>query len=329
LVHAHGQGVIHRDLKSANVMVTSSGRVKILDFGLARPVRDQDLIDVSRRETAFETGGAIAGTLPCMAPETQRGEAADARTDIWALGVVLCELATGARPFTGRTPFELTSGILREPVPALPARLPAGLRIIIQRCLAQGTGSAVSTRGGDPCGARNDGIVSVGSGSRSSLAESIHGVVVHATKIRRRCRGAHARVGGYRGLLVPPDPAAAYNCQSIRQQLVEPRDRRVLWSDEYQGQRQHYLELVRQAADGLRRALRPGASNVSRTGPGTESVNSEAELALRRGTYSKDRYNKLRQSSDFDVALASFTRALDLDPTLADARSGNRLALRH
>ncbi len=137
LGHAEQRGIVHRDLKSANVVITPEGRAKVLDFGLAKQARKEALEEVTRSKVSIEASKGIAGTLVYMAPETLRGEAADARSDIWALGVMLHEMATGELPFRGATGFELSSAILREPVPALPARVPPALRAVIQRCLAK------------------------------------------------------------------------------------------------------------------------------------------------------------------------------------------------
>ena len=133
--HAHERGVIHRDLKTANVMITPAGRVKILDFGLAKRLISEALGEATRSQLSLTEEGMIAGTLPYLAPETLQGNPADARSDIWALGVVLYEMAAGKRPFEGRTGFELTSAILRDTPAPLPARTPAGLRAVIQKCL--------------------------------------------------------------------------------------------------------------------------------------------------------------------------------------------------
>ena len=141
LAHAHGRGVVHRDFKSANVVVTPDGQVKVLDFGLAKRLTGEELTDattVSRH--SLTAPGVVAGTLAYMAPEQLQGQPADARSDIWALGVVLYELATGKRPFQGQTGFDLTAAILRQPLPALPSSVPAPLAGVIDRCLAKEPG---------------------------------------------------------------------------------------------------------------------------------------------------------------------------------------------
>ena len=135
LAHAHDRGIIHRDIKTANVVITPSGQVKVLDFGLAKLYVDHELTDATRSIQSATNASAVVGTLPYIAPEILRGEKADARSDIWSLGVTLYEMSTGNRPFRGQTGYELTSGILREPLPPLPPQLPPGLRTVIERCL--------------------------------------------------------------------------------------------------------------------------------------------------------------------------------------------------
>jgi serine/threonine protein kinase/tetratricopeptide (TPR) repeat protein len=136
VAHAHDRGVVHRDLKSANVMITPEGRAKVLDFGLATRLIGNDVSDVATRtQTSLTEPGAIRGTLPYMAPEQLRGQPADARSDVWALGVVLYEMAAGARPFKGQSLLELSSAILHEPPSPLPSRVAAPLQTVIGRCL--------------------------------------------------------------------------------------------------------------------------------------------------------------------------------------------------
>jgi Tol biopolymer transport system component len=140
---AHEQGIIHRDLKPANVKVTPDGQLKILDFGLAKSwgsaPTDSDLTH-SPTLTAQMTGqGVILGTAAYMSPEQARGEEADRRADIWSFGVVLFEMLTGRRLFTGKTTSDVLAAVLRADPDwdALPARTPAAVRKLLRRCLSR------------------------------------------------------------------------------------------------------------------------------------------------------------------------------------------------
>jgi serine/threonine protein kinase len=136
LAHAHRRGVIHRDLKTANVVLSSDGRAKVLDFGLARRIPPDVHTTVTRSSDGI-TPTSLVGTLAYMAPEILLGEAADECSDIWGLGVLLFEMAAGELPFKGRNEFDLTASILRAPAQPLPSGVPAMVRAIIQRCLAK------------------------------------------------------------------------------------------------------------------------------------------------------------------------------------------------
>jgi serine/threonine protein kinase len=137
LSHSHGRSIIHRDLKSSNIMVTSEGLVKVLDFGLAKR-SEKDLLDAATQTIGpLDTAQGLTGTLQYMAPEILRGLETDQRIDIWALGVVLYEAASGQLPFKGRTAFEISSSILHDLPPQLPSHVPTGLWAVIQRCLAK------------------------------------------------------------------------------------------------------------------------------------------------------------------------------------------------
>jgi eukaryotic-like serine/threonine-protein kinase len=137
LAHAHERGIVHRDLKSLNVVITPEGRAKVLDFGLAKRLSEGKADAEMTQSIGPTAAGLVVGTLSYLPPEVLRGAAADPRGDIWALGVMLFEMASGYLPFQGTTPFETSSAILREPPSRLPARVPAGLRGVIQRCLVK------------------------------------------------------------------------------------------------------------------------------------------------------------------------------------------------
>jgi eukaryotic-like serine/threonine-protein kinase len=138
LAHAHDRGVAHRDLKSANVVVTREGRVKILDFGLAQRVGEaMTLVETQTMATPSIGEMELAGTPLYMAPEVLRGQPSDQRSDLWALGVVLFEMASGDRPFDGENAYEVTSAILRDAPRPLPAHIPSAMRAVIARCLTK------------------------------------------------------------------------------------------------------------------------------------------------------------------------------------------------
>ncbi len=135
LAAAHAEGVIHCDLKPANLKLTKGGDLKILDFGIAK-LRLTPAGEASAMETFTSTKKEVAGTLPYMAPEQLRAERVDGRTDIWAAGVVLCEMATGSRPFREDVPARLTDAILHAD-PDFSGKAPAseGLKEILRTCL--------------------------------------------------------------------------------------------------------------------------------------------------------------------------------------------------
>jgi serine/threonine protein kinase len=142
---AHEQGIVHRDLKPANLRLTSDGRVKILDFGLAQLMPPAS--DLGLTVTMTKSQG-VTGTLPYMAPEQLRGEPAEVRTDIWAAGAVLYEMATGHRPFEERVPTALAGDIIHK-APRPPRRLRSELspesEAVILKCLEKEPGKRYSS----------------------------------------------------------------------------------------------------------------------------------------------------------------------------------------
>ncbi|MFL6208208.1 MAG: protein kinase domain-containing protein [Pyrinomonadaceae bacterium] len=141
LAAAHEAGIVHRDIKPENVMLRRDGYVKVLDFGLAK-LTDTDYDDADTeaqtRQLIYTAPGTVVGTVDYMSPEQARGLEVDARTDIWALGVVLYEMVAGRRPFTGETKPDVLAAILKtepEPLASPHEPLPDELRRIVHKTL--------------------------------------------------------------------------------------------------------------------------------------------------------------------------------------------------
>ena len=136
---AHDRGIIHRDLKPANIKITPEGKVKVLDFGLAKAFeRETPQEDLSRSPTGGTTeSGVILGTAAYMSPEQARGKSVDKRTDIWAFGCVLYECLVAKQPFGGETPTDILAAIVHEEpdFDRLPAETPSAIVRLLRRCL--------------------------------------------------------------------------------------------------------------------------------------------------------------------------------------------------
>ena len=138
LAAAHEKGIVHRDLKPANVMVTKEGRVKVLDFGLAKDVSGGAANGATIASAGYTQVGMVMGTPAYMSPEQVSGRPLDHRSDIFSFGVMLHEMATGRRPFEGSSSAELISSILRDSPPLvteLRPELPSDIARVIRRCL--------------------------------------------------------------------------------------------------------------------------------------------------------------------------------------------------
>jgi serine/threonine-protein kinase len=134
LAYAHARGVIHGDLKGANILVTAEGNIKLLDFGLGRRIPRGGMAEVTSSRLPLAEAGATAGTLPYLAPEVLRGNATSLQSDAWALGVLLYQMATGELPFQGATAFELCVEIMVGTPPRL-GQVAEPLQSILRRCL--------------------------------------------------------------------------------------------------------------------------------------------------------------------------------------------------
>jgi eukaryotic-like serine/threonine-protein kinase len=148
LAAAHGAGVIHRDLKPANIKVRGDGTVKVLDFGLAKPVvPPDDPLSSPTLTSPLTLQGTILGTAAYMAPEQAKGRPVDHRADIWAFGCVLYEMLSGRRAFGGDGTSEVIAAVLRDPPPldTLPPEVPVSLHRLLRRCLQKDPGKRIDS----------------------------------------------------------------------------------------------------------------------------------------------------------------------------------------
>ena len=227
LEKAHRQGVIHRDLKPGNIMLTKSG-AKLLDFGLAKtrlagPAAGATLTTLPTERRDLTAEGVILGTLQYMAPEQVEGRDADGRTDIFALGLVLYEMLTGAKAFTGKSQASLIAAILeREPAPLstlLPVT-PPGLDRLVKGCLAKEPDDRWQTahdlkdqlkwiaQGGSETGMPEAAPAPGRSHAREAIAWVVAGVCLVAFASMFFLRGAPIPVPVTRGAITPPDGAS-------------------------------------------------------------------------------------------------------------------------
>jgi serine/threonine protein kinase/tetratricopeptide (TPR) repeat protein len=329
---AHAQGIIHRDLKPGNLMLMPDGRLKILDFGLARLVHPGTEHDIAR--TISETT-SISGTLPYMSPEQLKGLPVDARSDIFAAGAVLYELATARKPFPQSQSAELIGAILHQNPPAVSSmndRVAPGLAAIIQKCLEkdpqerfqsarelraalEGASSAVAP---PPKAAWRPLLVAAG---------ALLSIVLVVGAILRW------NAGGWRDRLLRRDHAENKPI-SLHPGAVKPRRSIAVLGFKNLSGKKSEAWLSTALSEMLTTEL--GAGETLRTVPGESVARIKADLDLAEAdTFAPDTLTRIRSNlnSDF-VVMGSYLPVggvrngqLRLDVRLQDAAAGETMAL--
>jgi eukaryotic-like serine/threonine-protein kinase len=349
LFAAHSRGLVHRDLKPENVFLTSDGVVKILDFGLARSTGTSGSMEDSGAATVADTlPGTVLGTFGYMSPEQARGEVADARTDVFALGCVLCEMLTGERAFQRATPAETVAAILRDE-PAGLAALSAGMREIVLHCLEKraldryqtARDVALALRARPASGGPLDSVAVLPfdiAGDDPDVRFPADAIAEGLTRALSRIAGlrviSRSAVARYRGPGVDPIRAgqelgvrtvvvghvSVHNRKlSADLELVDVSDGRQIWSERYENAVDDVYPIEKNVISGIVGRFRPKTAS----GAGPPKFRAPGPKAEAYQLYLKGRYYwNRRPEQGFLQAPEYFEKAIEADPTFALAYSG-------